>query len=107
VAIAIETLPAVAIARSRACRGPCEDYLARIDSVDGNDRGFSDTLRCVAMLSLVADRLETDDDLPIDLIDSAVELARDLYDDRFGCAAACQAAADSLSELLDGRYERA
>ncbi len=105
-AVASATLP-VGIARSRACRGPCEDYLALVDSVSGYDRGFSDTLRCVALLSVIADRLEADGSLPIDLIDTAVELARDLYDDRFGCAVACQAAADSLSDLLDGRYERA
>ena len=91
---------------SRAPRVPCERYLASLSHQDeqGEQSPFA-TLRCVALLSTVADRIDFGAERPIDLIDTTIELARDLPEDRFGCAAACNAAADELSEWLNSAYE--
>jgi hypothetical protein len=64
-----------------------------------------DTIRCVALLTLVANRLELGGERPIDLIDAVIDQARDLPEDAFGCASACNDAADTLSEWLNSGYD--
>ncbi len=71
-----------------------------------NRASVAPILRCVAFLSVIADTLEADAEISSELIGAAIELARDLPDDDAGCAEACRAAADALSEWLDGSYER-
>lgn len=94
----------------RVCRGPrvpCDRYLDWLSHHDEQEHKTPfDTLRCVALLSMIADRLDLGDQRPIDLIDATIELARDLPEDLFGCAAACNAAADALSEWLNSACER-
>lgn len=96
---------ATIIARCHACRDACDDCLAQLDDSAEARASAASTLRCVAFLSVIADTLAAADDCPTDLIDAAVEMARELPDDPGGCAQACRAAADALSEWLDGSYE--
>lgn len=98
------TLQAV-VASCRACREPLRQYLARRDAGAPRGQSFADTVRCVALLSVVADTLERGDYCPTQLIDTSIELAAELLEDMSGCAAACQAAADALSDWLEGSYE--
>ena len=90
----------------RAPRAPCDRYLEWLSHEDEHERQLPfDTLRCVALLSVIADRLELDRDRLISLIDAATELTRELPQDAFDCAATCRAAANALSEWLNGGYE--
>lgn len=95
-----------AIERCRVCREICDRYVAQLYARGEPDPTRFETTRCVALLSMIAERLETDGDPPVELIDTTIELARELPDDDAGCAAACRQAADALSEWLDGSYER-
>jgi hypothetical protein len=92
-----------------ACRAPrtaCDRYLEWLSHQDEHERRSTfETFRCVALLSVIADRLELDRRCPIGLIDATIELARELPQDAFACAAACRAAADALTEWLNGGYE--
>lgn len=97
----------VAIERCRECREPCDRYLAQVDPERGIDPSFSDTLRSVAVLSMIAERLEVADATPLELIEATLDLVRDLPEDGYGCAAACAAAADALGDWLDSGFERA
>lgn len=97
----------VAIDRCRDCREPCERYLARLDPERGLDPNVSDTIRCTALLSMIAERLDAADSAPWELIEATVDLIRDLPEDACGCAAACAAAADALADWLDSGFERA
>lgn len=92
----------------RASRDCCEPYLAQLNTEGRAEASarLAETTRCVALLSMIADRLELDGECPTEPIDVTIELARDLPDDSFGCAAACRTAADALSEWLDGAYQR-
>lgn len=94
------------IERCHACREVCDRYVAKLYAGGEPDRTRLETTRCVALLSMIAERLEADGNPPIELIDSTIELARELPDDDAGCAAACRDAADALGEWLDGGYER-
>lgn len=96
----------VAIERCRDCRERCERHLARVDRGGGVDPNVADTLRCVALLSMIAERLETSDSPPLELIEATIELARDLPEDDCGCAAACAVAGDALGDWLDSGFER-
>jgi hypothetical protein len=97
----------MAIERCRDCRESCERYLARLDPERGVDPNFSDTIRCTALLSMIAERLDTADSIPWELIEATVDLVRELPEDAYGCAAACAIAADALADWLDGGFERA
>jgi hypothetical protein len=91
----------------RAPRAPCDQYLESLSQHHGHlPQPRFDTLRCVALLSVIADRFELGSQYPIGLIENTIELTRELREDAFGCAAACRAAADALSEVLNGGYER-
>jgi len=96
---------ATIIQRCHACREACEDYLTQLDDSPEARAGVVPTLRCVAFLTVIADTLEAGDECPTHVIDTAIELARELPDDLAGCAEACRAAADTLSEFLDGGFE--
>ena len=94
------------VEKCRACRAACERFLDQLAPAKGYDPTFSDTLRCVALLSVIGDRLDAAEAFPTELVDAAVELARELSEDAFGCALACQVAADALEHWLDGSFER-
>lgn len=98
---------ATIIERCSACREGCEDFLSQLDDSPESRVGAAATLRCVAFLIVIADTLEADAECPWSVIDAAIELARELPDDDAGCAEACRAAADTLSEWMDGGYEHA
>ncbi len=83
----------------------CDRYISRLAADGERDPRFMGTIRCVALLSMIADRLEEDNSAPVGLVDMTIELARELPHDEFGCAAACQAAADALSARLASTYE--
>ena len=90
----------------RAPRAPCGRYLGWLSHQDEHERQAPfDALRCVALLSVIADRLALGSHCSIGLIANTIELARELPEDAFGCAAACRAAADALSEWLNAGYE--
>jgi hypothetical protein len=89
----------------RVCSEACDRYVTRLAADGERDPRFLDTIRCIALLSMIADRLEEVDHAPVGLVDVTIELARELPNDEFGCAAACQAAADALSARLDSAYE--
>ncbi len=87
-------------------RAPCGCYLEWLSHQDEQERlSPFDTFRCVALLSVIADRLELGSHCSIGLVENTIELARELPEDAFGCAAACRAAADALSEWLNAGYE--
>jgi len=93
------------IATCRACRDACDPRLAQAAGGE-RDRAFDDTLRCIALLSVVADTLERDGACAPEVCYAAVELANELPDDGHGCAAACRTAAAAMSRWLDGGFER-
>ena len=93
------------IRRCHACREACEDYIAQLDLSTASRAAVAPVLRCVAFLSVIADTLEANADISPEVIGAAIEMAQDLPDDGAGCAEACRAAADALSEWHDGSYE--
>ncbi len=102
-----EALAAV-VGSCRASRDRCEPLLLQQGCERDTEAAarLAQTAFCVALLSVISDRLELEGDCPADLIDTAIHSARELPPDDCGCAAACNAAADALSEWLDGAYER-
>ena len=96
---------ATLVERCRDCRELCENYLAELAPSAEARAAAAPTLRCVAFLSVIPDTLEASEECPTQLVDAAIELARELPDDHAGCAQACRAAADALSDWLDGSYE--
>lgn len=96
----------VAIERCRDCREPCERHLARGGRGGDVYPDVADALRCAALLSMIAERLETAESPPLELIEAAIELTRDLPEDECGCAAACAVTGDALADWLDSGFER-
>jgi hypothetical protein len=94
-----------AIARCRACRTACDRQLVLLASAGGGRPRFHDLVVCVALLDLVADRLEFGSDCPPRLLELAIEAAGALPEDDVGCARACQEAAELLGDLLAAGYE--
>jgi hypothetical protein len=88
-----------------ACQTVCDPDLRRLAS-DGGDLGsLRDTIACIAILSLIGERLDRDQPCPHALLEHAVECAERLPDDGSRCAAACRAAAQALSDLIGANYE--
>ena len=89
----------------RRCRAVCDAELRRL-SAEGGDLGtLRETITCIAILSLIGERLEGDQPCPPGLLDHAVQCAERLPDDGSDCAAACRAAAQALSDLIEANYE--
>jgi hypothetical protein len=94
------------IVRCRATHACCEEYLSRLGGTGRPEDAMPATIRCVALLSLIADRLESGLPCPLALVDEAVRTAHALPADGFGCATACAAAAEALAGWVDSAYER-
>jgi hypothetical protein len=95
-----------AIALCRACRTACDRQLVLLANAGDARRRFHDLVICVALLDLVADRLEFGSDCPPRLLELAIQAAGALPEDDVGCARACQQAAELLGDLLAAGYER-
>jgi hypothetical protein len=88
-----------------ACRTVCDPDLRRLAS-DGGDLGpLRETIACVAILSLIGERLDRHQPCPQALLEHAIECADQLPDDGSRCAAACRAAGQALSDLIEANYK--
>ena len=90
------------VALCRACGEACEARLAQSRPGSPVDPAFAATLRCVALLTMIGERLEADEHCPSEIIEATIDLVRELSPDDFGCATACEAAADALQAWLEG-----
>jgi hypothetical protein len=93
-----------AIRLCRACREVCDAEL-RQQSAQRELGPPRDTITCVAILSLIGDRLDRNEPCPYSLLEHAVELAEQLPEDGSACAAACRAAAEAISDLVEENHE--
>jgi hypothetical protein len=94
-----------AIRLCRACREVCDPELRRLSASGGDHGALRDTITVVAILSLIGDRLDRDQPCPYSLLEHAVELAERLPEDGSQCAAACRAAAQAISDLVEENRE--
>jgi hypothetical protein len=95
-----------AVRRCRACEASCEEQLSRLSARSSHDGLLPATIACVALLSMIGERLEAGLPCPVALLEHAIACAEALPADEVGCSDACLAAAEALSALVDASYER-
>ena len=96
------------IASCRACRDLCDRHLSTLAGDEEAGPAFRDTVTCVAVVTLIPDRLENRPPCPDRLLEFAGEIAERLPEgDDSSCARACRTAAESIGDLIAADYDHA